>query len=199
MQNILYFNTIFQGVSIILQQNSGLMIEKKIENEKQSEILVSSIEQILTDNGLKYNNIDIFTSIVGPGNFTGIKTSLAVLKALQISTKAKIITCNIFDIISFELNHDLIILDMGTVKLYIEENNEFYTIYKKDLENFLKEKENKKIITNNKIIVGDNIIYSDFTNQKWINIVNYKVKNNLWTEYIEALYIEEAGITKRKN
>lgn len=199
MQNILYFNTIFQGINIILQKNDGSSIEKNIESGKQSEILVSSIKQTLTANKLKYNDIDIFTSITGPGNFTGIKTGLAVLKALQISIKAKIITCSIFDIISFEMNYDLIVLDMGTAKLYIKENNEFWTIYKKDCENFLKEKKGKKIITNSKIISGENIIYSDFTNQKWINLVNYKAKNNFWTENIEALYIEDAGITKRKN
>lgn len=199
MQNILYFNTIFQGINIILQINDDLIIEKKIENQKQSETLVSSIKQILVSNSLKYKDITVFTSIVGPGNFTGIKTSLAVLKALQISTNAKIVICNIFDIISFETEYDLIILEMGAIKLYIKENNKFYTIHKTDLDELLRQRKNKKIITNSKIICGDNIIYSDFTNQKWINIVNYKIKNNLWADSIEALYIEEAGITKRKN
>ncbi len=199
MQNILYFNTIFQGINIILQINDDLIIEKKIENQKQSETLVSSIKQILVSNSLKYKDITVFTSIVGPGNFTGIKTSLAVLKALQISTNAKIVICNIFDIISFETEYDLIILEMGAIKLYIKENNKFYTTHKTDLDELLRQRKNKKIITNSKIICGDNIIYSDFTNQKWINIVNYKIKNNLWADSIEALYIEEAGITKRKN
>lgn len=199
MQNILYFNAIFQGVNIILQLEEDKIINKNFDTAKQSEVLVNSIEQVLNENRLNYNNIDIFTSIIGPGNFTSIKTNLAVLKALQISTKAKIITCSIFDIIGFGLEHDLIILDIGSIKYFIKENNNFFTIHKKDLENFLNDKKHKKIITNDKSINNKDIIYSDFTNQKWINLVNDKAEKELWTNNIEALYIEEAGITQRKN
>ncbi|HSQ97297.1 MAG TPA: hypothetical protein VLL98_01100 [Rickettsiales bacterium] len=199
MQNILYFNTIFQGINIILQLNDGLILEQNFENIKQSEILVSSLEQVLHDNGLNYRDINVFTSIVGPGNFTGIKTSLAVLKALQVSTEAKIITCNAFDVISFAFEFDLIVFDMGTIKYYVKENNDFYTIYKKDLKTFLEDKKDKKIISNDRVLNENNIIYSDFTNQKWVDLINYKVKNKLWADDIKPLYIEEAGITKRKS
>lgn len=198
MQNILYFNTIFQYVELILQLKDGKIIEKKIENPKQSEILVHSIKTILQENNLEYNDIDIFTSITGPGNFTGIKTSLAVLKALSITTNAKIITCSVFDILSFNLNYDMIILAMSGIKCYIKEDNKYYTIHKKDLNNFLLNNQDKKILTNIEGIVGKNIVFSDFSNKKWIDLVNYKANNNEFTENIEALYIEEAGITKRK-
>ena len=198
MQNILYFNTIFQYVELILQLKGGKIIEKKIENPKQSEILVYSIKTILEENNLEYGDIDIFTSITGPGNFTGIKTSLAVLKALSITTNAKIITCSVFDILSFNLNYDMIILAMSGIKCYIKEDNKYYTIYKKDLSDFLSNNQDKKIITNIEEVVGKNIIFIDFSNKKWMDFVNHKTNNNEFTKNIEALYIEEAGITKRK-
>lgn len=198
MQNILYFNTIFQYVELILQLKDGKIIEKKIENSKQSEILVHSIKTMLQENNLKYSDIDVFTSITGPGNFTGIKTSLAVLKALSITTNAKIITCSVFDILSFNLNYDMIILAMSGIKCYIKEDDKYYTIYKKDLNNFLLNNQDKKILTNIEEVVDKNIIFSDFSNKKWIDLINYKVNNNKFTQDIKALYIEEAGITKRK-
>ena len=198
MQNILYFNTIFQYVELILQLKDGKIIEKRIENSKQSEILVYSIKTMLQENNLEYSDIDVFTSITGPGNFTGIKTSLAVLKALSITTNAKIITCSVFDILSFNLNYDMIILAMNGIKCYIKENDEYYTIYKKDLNNFLLNNQDKKILTNIEEVVSKNIIFSDFSNKKWIDLVNYKDNNNEFTQDIKALYIEEAGITKRK-
>ena len=198
MQNILYFNTIFQYVELILQLKDGKIIEKRIENSKQSEILVYSIKTMLQENNLEYSDIDVFTSITGPGNFTGIKTSLAVLKALAITTNAKIITCSVFDILSFNLNYDMIILAMNGIKCYIKENDKYYTIYKKDLNNFLLNNQDKKILTNIEEVMGKNIIFSDFSNKKWIDLVNYKDNNNEFTQDIKALYIEEAGITKRK-
>jgi tRNA A37 threonylcarbamoyladenosine modification protein TsaB len=198
MQNILYFNTIFQGVNIILQLDGKSTIEEQIISDKQSEVLIHSIEKVLKSNNLKYEDIIAFTSIVGPGNFTGIKTSLSVLKALQISTNAKIVTCNVFEIISFNLKYDIIMLDMGIAKYFIKENNIFYSIYKKDLDEFLKITKNKTIITNDQNVCRDNIIYSDFTNKKWIDLVSYKIQNEILTSDIKAIYIEEAGITKRK-
>ena len=104
MQKILAFNTILSNLNIILQNSLSVIETNAIESKKQSEILVSSIESMLSANKLWYNDIDIFASITGPGNFTSIKTNLAVLKALQISTNKKIITNNMFEIISFEQN-----------------------------------------------------------------------------------------------
>lgn len=201
MQKILSFNTIFLGVNVILQDNNKILTSKKFESKKQSEILVSSLEQVLSNNGLTYNDIDIFSTIAGPGNFTGIKTSLAVLKALQIATHKKIITTNVFEIVSHNINsYDTIVLDMGTVKYYIkDENGEYYTIYKKEIEEFLKNNKSIKILTNDYSLKGNNIEYSEYTNEKWAELVGFKAENAIFTDEIKPLYIEEATITKRKN
>lgn len=201
MQKILSFNTIFLDVNVILQDNNKIITSKKFESNKQSEILVSSLEQVLSNNGLVYNDIDIFSTIVGPGNFTGIKTSLAVLKALQITTHKKIITTNVFEIVSHNTsNYDTIILNMGSVKYYIKDKNEnYYTIYKKEIKEFLNTNKNIKILTNDFDLEGNNISHSEYTNEKWAELVKFKTKNNIFTEEIKPLYIEEATITKRKN
>ncbi len=201
MQKILSFNTIFVGVNIILQNDNSIINCKQFESKKQSEILVSSIEKTLIESGLKYNDIDIFSSIIGPGNFTGIKTSLAVLKALEISTNKKIITTDVFEIISHNIDgYDYIILDMANIKYYIKDkNNNYFIIYKKDIKQFMEEHKNKKFLTNDKNIVYNNVILSEFSNEKWCNIINYKAKNKIFTTDIIPLYIEEASITQRKN
>lgn len=201
MQKILSFNTIFLGVNVILQDNNKILTSKKFESKKQSEILVSSLEQVLSNNGLTYNDIDIFSTIAGPGNFTGIKTSLAVLKALQIATHKKIIATNVFEIVSHNINsYDTIVLDMGTVKYYIKnKNGEYYTIYKKEIEEFLNNNKDVKILTNDYSLKGNNIEYSEYTNEKWAELVGFKAENAIFTDEIKPLYIEEATITKRKN
>ncbi len=201
MQKILSFNTIFVGVNLILQNDNNILITKQFESKKQSEILISSIEKTLIESGLKYNDIDIFSSITGPGNFTGIKTSLAVLKALEISTNKKIITTDVFEIISHGFNnYDFIILDMSTVKYYIKDNNSnYFVIYKNDIERFLNDNKDARFLTNDKMLFGKNITLSEFSNEKWGNLINYKAKNNIFTQEITPLYIEEASITQRKN
>ena len=58
---------------------------------------------------------------------------------------------------------------------------------------------NKKILTNDNELKDINVKYSNYSNEKWVNLNFYKVKNNLYTENIIPLYIEEASISKKKN
>jgi len=200
MQKILSFNTIFDGLEIILQNGDEVVLSKKISYKKQSEILVSSLEEVLHGNCLDYGDVDIFSTIIGPGNFTGIKTSLAVLKALKISTHKKIITTDVFEIISHNVDdYAIIILDVGTVKYYIKDDNEYCVIYKKEVEDFLNVNGTKKILTNDMNIIGMNVEYSKYTIEKWAELIEFKAKNHIFTDEIIPLYIEEAAITKRKS
>ncbi len=199
MQKILAFNIIPNNINIILKNKNYNFILKFVESNKQSENLVKSINDLLMENNLKYTDIDIFSSIIGPGNFTSIKTGLAVLKAIQIATNKKIITNNMFEIISFnQERHDIVILDLNNAKYYIQDKDDFYVIYKKDINDFLEKHKKNKIITNDKNILSDNIIFSNFSNDKWLKLIEYKAENKIFTKKIEPLYIEEAGITKRK-
>ncbi len=199
MQKILAFNIIPNNINIILKNKNYNFILKFVESNKQSENLVKSINDLLMENNLKYTDIDIFSSIIGPGNFTSIKTGLAVLKAIQIATNKKIITNNMFEIISFnQERHNIVILDLNNAKYYIQDKDDFYVIYKKDINDFLEKHKKNKIITNDKNILSNNIIFSNFSNDKWLKLTEYKAENNIFTEKIEPLYIEEAGITKRK-
>ncbi len=200
MQKILAFNIIPNNINIILRIGSSNIISKFIESNKQSENLVKSINELLKENNLKYEDIDIFSSITGPGNFTSIKTALAVLKAIQISTNKKIVTNNMFELISFnQTEHDVVILDLNNIKYYIQNKDNYYVIYKKDINDFLEKNKNSKILTNDKNILNSNMIFSNFSNEKWLELIEYKAEHNIFTEKIEPLYIEEAGITKRKN
>lgn len=200
MQKILAFNIIPNNINIILRIGSSNIISKFIESNKQSENLVKSINELLKENNLKYEDIDIFSSITGPGNFTSIKTALAVLKAIQISTNKKIVTNNMFELISFnQTEHDVVILDLNNIKYYIQNKDNYYVIYKKDINDFLEKNKNLKILTNDKNILNSNMIFSNFSNEKWLELIEYKAEHNIFTEKIEPLYIEEAGITKRKN
>jgi tRNA A37 threonylcarbamoyladenosine modification protein TsaB len=194
---ILSFNTIFEGLNIILQEDSGILSIENIESKKQSEILVASIESTLKKHNLDYKDIDVFSSLSGPGNFTGIKTSLAVLKAISIALDKNIVLLSVFDVISHGIDDwDLILLDMGSIKYYVKYKNGTYgVINKKDFIN----DDSSIILTNNTFILGENIIHSVFTNEKWAELIVLKVKKNEFSnDKIEPLYIEEALITERK-
>ena len=200
MQKIFSFTTIFQGVDVIFQKDRDIISIKNFESKKQSEILIKSIESIFEEYNIDYDNIDVFSSIVGPGNFTGIKTSLAVIKAISVALNKNIVLVNVFDIISHNIDkYNIILLDMNTAKYFIRDRNgDYLTIYKKDVNEFLKINVNLKILTNDLNIVGDNIIHASFSMEKWADLVYSKVQKGLFSNNIEPLYIEDALITERK-
>lgn len=200
MKKILLFNTVFSELNIILQNGGNIISDEIFSGQKQSEILVGSIKSILDKNNLGYRDIDVFSTISGPGNFTGIKTGLAVLKALKMSTNKNIMLVSVFDIISHGQGQvDLVLVDMGTAKYYIKDaDNSYYTIYRNGIGEFLNSQKNRKILTNDLSIAGDNIIHSKFTNEKLVDLVSQMVENNNYSQEILPLYIEDATVTKRK-
>ncbi|GMO60978.1 MAG: hypothetical protein Ta2D_06750 [Rickettsiales bacterium] len=171
--NILYFNTIFGNIELILNEDSRI-----IECQKQSEYLVENIEKMLKDNNLDYKDIDFFATITGSGNFTNIKTNLAVAKALQLATQKKVIGSDLFEIIGYEENYDYIALKINPVKWHIKDKEGNYFVENK-LDNF-----------NGKVI-------SEYSAEKWKKLTETKIKNNIFTP-LEALYIENIKINKRK-
>lgn len=201
MKKILLFNTVFPELNIILQSGGDIICDETFSGQKQSEILVASIKSILDKNNLIYSDVDVFSTISGPGNFTGIKTGLAVLKALKVSTNRSIVLVSVFDIISHEQGQvDMVLVDMGTAKYYIKDaDNSYYTIYRSKIGEFLNSKKDRKILTNDLSMGGDNIIHSEFTNEKWVDLVGQRVENNNYSKEVLPLYIEDATITKRKN
>lgn len=195
--NILFFNTILQGIDIILKKSDGNIYREHIETKKQSELLVSSIKSMLDKHNLNYNDIDIYSSLIGPGNFTSIKTNLAVLKMLQLATDKKIIVNDLFEVLSFRIQCDIVLLYLGTNKYYIRNGNTYSTINKTDLNSFLKKNKKAKILTNDKI--DGNFLYSELSNDNILKLIESKIERLDYTKNIQPLYIEEAKITERKN
>ena len=53
------------------------------KNVKHSEGLFLYIEKILLESKLTLNDIDVFSAVVGPGSFTGIRIGLATIKGFN--------------------------------------------------------------------------------------------------------------------
>ncbi|MDR2527203.1 MAG: hypothetical protein LBC92_05010 [Rickettsiales bacterium] len=166
---VFYYNTLFKNIEILLNKFHCVFDVKK-----QSEYLISYIEKTLQDNKLKYNDIDFFSTISGPGNFTSIKTNLAVAKAIRVASNKNIICSNLFDIIGFNKKYDYIVVEANPCKYYVKSKNGEYFITKNIDE-----------------LSGE--ILSKFDNKDWIKLTEHKIKNNILNEF-DAFYMENASI-----
>ncbi len=205
---ILSIDTTNKNIIVLLQENSNIIDSIIIENTtSQAEELVVDIEKILNNNNIWYDDINAFSVVNGPGSFTGLKVSIAVIKAIKsIFQDIPIITNNIFEVIANSREFDFIILNADINGCYICDKNYKMEYMKNDKITLLLNEENlksKKIITNKKKLMdsfnlGNYIIEYNNTNINDMALLNgYKFKNNLFSDNIIPLYMREPQINKK--
>lgn len=205
MNKILTISTIDKKVLIILQSRDIIIDKIFIEEEnRQAELLVINIEKLLEKNNIWYNNLDCISVVNGPGSFIGLKVAVATVKAIKsVYNNIKVITNNVFEILSFKESFDFVILkaDINGYYLYDKDKNISY-IDKNHLESI--DKSNNIIISNITNIVDffkqDIILKTININfDKLVLLNTYKYNENIFTNDIKALYIMDPKINKRKN
>ena len=205
MNKILTISTIDKKVLIILQSRDIIIDKIFIEEEnRQAELLVVNIEKILNNNNIWYEDLDCISVVNGPGSFIGLKVAIATVKAIKsVYNDIKVITNNVFEILSFKENFDYVVLkaDINGYYLYDKNSNINY-IDKNNIENI--DKTNNIIISNVKNIVDffkQDIILKivDINIDKLVLLNVYKYSENIFTDDIKALYIMDPKINKRKN
>jgi tRNA threonylcarbamoyladenosine biosynthesis protein TsaB len=88
---IILADTSSQVESVALMQGRQLLGEKQILRTKgHAPGLLLDIEQLLSENQMKIQEIDAFVCGVGPGSFTGIRVGMTSLKTLAYALKKPI-------------------------------------------------------------------------------------------------------------
>lgn len=132
--NILAVDTTSKKASIaLLISKENKMFEKHIDNEiTHSEKLMPLIDSSLIESNIKLKDIDLFSCVLGPGSFTGIRIGISTIKAF-----AKVFNKKIFGIDSLELlayNVDIDNIDDNEIILSILNSRSgrvYYNLYKK--------------------------------------------------------------------
>lgn len=89
----LAFDTTANGCSIALLDDN--MVIGKYDKEMdfgQAEILVPQIEELLNKNNLTFSQIGLMGVCIGPGSFTGVRSSLAAARAFALANPQMAIT-----------------------------------------------------------------------------------------------------------
>lgn len=82
----LTFDTTGASCSIILQKDSEVVsVFEKTMDYGQSEELMIQIEAMLKDKGLKFSDIEVLFVCVGPGSFTGVRSSISAARVFNIA------------------------------------------------------------------------------------------------------------------
>ena len=133
--NILFFDAASSVCSAAIFAD-GVVIAKnqKLITNQHAEILVSMIEQILSDVKMDYSDLNLISTTIGPGSFTGIRIGLATARGLSLACNIPLIGVTNFEVLAYAVER---IDRVGRRILVILETkrDDFYTcVYSEQLD-----------------------------------------------------------------
>ena len=119
---ILAIETCYGKFSVgIYDGNQELAYYEHPEHNKQAELLVPSIEKILAEAGLKYQELDAVACAVGPGSFTGLRIGIAAAKGIVLATGIKAIGISSLQAAALDKGGGKVYLPCGNSDAYHQE------------------------------------------------------------------------------
>ena len=82
---ILFLDTGSPMASAALGAGGALLAHRALEQRRTSELLLNSIEEMLTETGLALSDLSGIVALQGPGSFTGLRIGLATAHGLHQS------------------------------------------------------------------------------------------------------------------
>ncbi len=145
---VLAFDSSSNQLSLALVEDQKILNQTIIaESNQQSQLLVVEIEKLLRQNNIWYQDLDLVTTIQGPGSFTGVRIGLSVAKTIHVATNLPIILINALEAIYYPHRHSnqevFVAIDAGIEEIFIasfKENQEItksQLIKLEDVERFL--------------------------------------------------------------
>ena len=178
MSLILNFETSSKNCSVSLSSEGKLISNFDLEDNKyrHSELLTSTIKDILTQNNISVKELSAVAIGIGPGSFTGLRIGFSVAKGLCYPHKIDLIGISSLKILANSIKNDT-----GYIIPMINDKGNFY--YLSTFENGLNEVgtplinhvDSEFIIKN--IIENSTIVVNNEESFKYINsIINDQVK-----------------------
>ena len=182
MSVILNIETSSKNCSVCLSSKGNLVTSFDLEDEayRHSELLTSSIQNILSENNLDVKDLSAVSIGIGPGSFTGLRIGFSVAKGLCYPHNI-----NLIGISSLKIIANSVIKEDKNIISLIKDKGEHYYISK--YRNDLKEIIEPKI----KLIDRDYIF--NILDEESVIVVNTDDSN----EFISSLVNEETKVFKR--
>ena len=148
---MLAFDTCLDKTYVTL--TDGVRFENKIisSNDKNyhSAYLISTIVEVLKEQGLEPKNLDCIAIDIGPGSFTGIRACVTVARMLAQQLNIKAIGVSSLEILSRALGgNDLVALDARKNKAYVFDGKILGAVELEEVDSIVK---NRRLITDNSL------------------------------------------------
>ena len=150
---ILAFDTCLDKTYIVLRTEEDIIESKIIKSDEKnyhSAYLISTIRDLIKDNGYTPKDIDVVGINIGPGSFTGIRACTTVARVMAQQLNCKAIGVSSLEILSKADNDNSIVaLDARKSKAYFYDKKLYGAVELEEVEKLIKD---KKVITDDRLI-----------------------------------------------
>ncbi|MBO6087113.1 tRNA (adenosine(37)-N6)-threonylcarbamoyltransferase complex dimerization subunit type 1 TsaB [bacterium] len=99
----LAFDTCLDKMYVVLKKDGKISASKIIENHDNkyhSAFLISTLQEVLSENSIKPNDIDLIGVNIGPGSFTGIRACVTVARVMAQQLNCKTVGVSSLEILA---------------------------------------------------------------------------------------------------
>ena len=138
----LAFDTCLDKMYVVLKQDNRILASKLVlnqDNKYHSAFLISTIQEVLSTNNIKPQDINLIAVNIGPGSFTGIRACVTVARVMAQQLDCKAVGISSLEILSkISTKNPLVALDAR--------KNSAYLYYDGEIKGAIQLEEIKKII-----------------------------------------------------
>lgn len=114
MSYILAIDTSSNFCSASVVSKNGIIADSYVENQKnQYDVIFAQINKVLDKCNLSIEDIDGYGVCIGPGNFTGIRISLSIIKGISFASGKPAIGISAFECLAFPYQTCSVIIKGG--------------------------------------------------------------------------------------
>lgn len=124
----LAFDTCLDKMYVVLKNDDVILASQIVENQDNkyhSAFLISTIQNVLSENNIKPKDINLIAVNIGPGSFTGIRACVTVARVMAQQLNCKAVGVSSLEILSKIANkNSLVALDARKDSAYLFYNGE---------------------------------------------------------------------------
>lgn len=182
MTTILAFDTCLDKMYAVLKKNGKILASDVVENtdtKYHSAFLISTLQEIMSQNNVRPSDIDLIAINIGPGSFTGIRACTTVARVMAQQLNCKTVGVSSLEILSkLADKNPLVALDARKNMAYLRCDNE--------IKGALPLEQVKEIIAN-----GDYDVITDNKLQPLLGGISYQADNYPLGEILASLAEEK--------
>lgn len=103
----LAFDTCLDKMYAVLKKDGKVLASRVIENHDNkyhSAFLISTLQEIMSENGIKPQDVDLIATNIGPGSFTGIRACVTVARVMAQQLNCKAVGISSLEILAHAIN-----------------------------------------------------------------------------------------------